>query len=646
MNSRLPVPRKLHRLRRSLAVVGVAIVLLVAALVIGAHHLEGLLLHAMTARTGRAIRVDGMFEAHLLSLHPRITASQVSIGNPPWMPAGVTAQVGTLTLFLQWQASVRPLAIRRLEIEKATLHLARDSFGRANWRMREEGAGAGPPLIRSLSMPNAQVELHDDRRHLQFKGTVSAADASDGTAAPPLRIDGAGQLNGRAVSFAVTGDPLATVRRDHPYDFALEEHSSANGLAFHGAITQPFDFRALQGNFDASGPDLKDLYFLVGLGLPDTAPYRLSGRLSRQGSRFVFSDLAVKFGESDVRGTLATVQSHERSTVEGELNSESLRLSDIGARAAGRSAESSEATGLRFSQTPFRLSGMQRTDALVRFHLRALGLGRQSLRSMTGVLSIDHGVLSINLSRASLGDGTLSGTARFDATREVPRGQVNLSVTDLPLEQFKGKSSGEPPFLGSLSGRVRLNGEGKSPHELAATANGTITAVVPHGAMRASIADLVGLDVTAALGAAVKDQKETAVRCGVASFDAHDGLVTTRIFVLDTDKVLITATGDVHMDSETLDLSLHGRPKRAGLALRSAMSIEGTLAHPQFRLAGHGALAQTGAAVALGVILTPVAAILAFVDPGLTRNADCASLIALAKAPAGTAAQHADPAAK
>jgi len=38
-----------------------------------------------------------------------------------------------------------------------------------------------------------------------------------------------------------------------------------------------------------------------------------------------------------------------------------------------------------------------------------------------------------------------------------------------------------------------------------------------------------------------------------------------------------------------------------------------------------------GGAIALGVLLTPVAAMLAFVDPGLAKDADCATLLAQAR---------------
>jgi hypothetical protein len=64
--------------------------------------------------------------------------------------------------------------------------------------------------------------------------------------------------------------------------------------------------------------------------------------------------------------------------------------------------------------------------------------------------------------------------------------------------------------------------------------------------------------------------------------------------------------------------------------LRSAVAIRGTLSKPEVRLSGHGLLAQTGIAVALGAVLTPLAAVLAFVNPGLVHEPDCAALLAQA----------------
>ena len=65
-------------------------------------------------------------------------------------------------------------------------------------------------------------------------------------------------------------------------------------------------------------------------------------------------------------------------------------------------------------------------------------------------------------------------------------------------------------------------------------------------------------------------------------------------------------TGDAQIGTEALDFRLRGHPKTAALALHSAVAVQGTLAHPQFHLAGDQSAVQTGAAAALGVALTPL----------------------------------------
>jgi uncharacterized protein involved in outer membrane biogenesis len=102
--------------------------------------------------------------------------------------------------------------------------------------------------------------------------------------------------------------------------------------------------------------------------------------------------------------------------------------------------------------------------------------------------------------------------------------------------------------------------------------------------------------------------------------------------VLDTNRVLITGGGGVDLATEALDLSLRGQPKGIRLVrLRSPIKIHGTLSHPQVGLETANVVGQAGAAVALGALLTPVASLLAFVDPGLAKDANCADLVSQAE---------------
>ncbi len=618
------------RRRRTLISVGAAAALLLLAVAIGERHLKATLEHALSVRTGRPVRIGGELTVRLFSVHPRVRALEVSVGNPRWLPPGEAAAAERVSVLLEWRWALPPLQIRRLEILGANLHLVRDAQGHANWQMHEAGPGNGPPLIRSLAVPGARVELHDAWRHLEFTGTVSAADeAVQGTG--PLLIEGAGQLNGRAARFWVRGDPLDGVRRDRPYHFRLEERSGALHLRGQGQIEQPFDLRKMQGSFEIRGPDMADVYYLVGLKLPPTAAFELSGQLVRNGMRFDYSHLQAHAGESDIEGSVSVDQVAGRPRIEAQLSAKHLRSADVGSRAAAPPVAPGQGQQLlRLSDAPLEVAGIKNLDAAVDFHVQQLDLGRMVLDETTGKVAIEKGVLTVTGLQAGLAGGVLSGGARLDASRAVPRGSLDLTLAGAHLAQIKRDPAAGGSLSGLLSVRAQLAGSGASLRDMANTADGTVTAVIPQGTVRAALAEAASLELAGVLGLMTGSQKTTGVHCAVASFAAHGGLLSARTVVFDTDKALITMTGDAQIDTESLDFTLRGHPKGATLALHSAVAVRGTLAHPQFHLAGDHAAAQTGAAAALGVTLAPVAALLAFVSPGLAHDADCEALLASA----------------
>lgn len=609
---------------RTLGGLSALIVVLLAALALTQGHLKEPIVRYVASHSQRQIRVDGAFRVHLFSLHPRIVADGVTIGNPPWMPPGVTAEIGHLELIYGLPPKFQ---LQTVVMEGATLHLTRQQNGHSNWQARPPGSGrgTGPPLIHSLRMPKARVFYDDARRRLNFDGTVTAHDLPGAGPHPPLRIEGKGQLNGHPANFAINGDPLATVTRDRPYRFGFMQASSGTLLTGRGEVPRPFDFHYLDLTFESTGQDMKDLYFLTGIRLPDTAGYHLTGRFNRQDHHLEFTDLQVRSGESDMHGTvvLDTQRGGAPSHTRADLRSKRLRMSDLGARAAGRAR--SEDEGRLLSDTPFHLQGTRHSIADIDFHADTLEMGRMPVQDVAMKVKIDLGSIQVAPLSASVRDGKVTGGVKIDATQDVPHADVDLKVAHMKLATSDGKS---PPVQGPLQGRIALRGRGNSLHDLASNATGTVTAVLPHGAMRSSLAELSGFDLRGLGLMATGNKEDTGIRCGVASFDVKGGTLTAQRLLLDTEPVLITGEGTISLDSEALDLQLVGRPKHPRLRVRAPLLVRGTLRHPEFSVQAKKPLAQAGGAIALGVLLTPVAAMLAFVDPGLAKDSDCGALLA------------------
>jgi uncharacterized protein involved in outer membrane biogenesis len=580
-----------------------------AAFALDAGYLHGPLLKLLAAHTDRPIRVDGLLSLRIFSGNPRLVAERVTIGSPAWTPAGNMAEVGKITVVFATPHLGKELVVDRLQIEHATLHLFRDATGHANWQLKNPDRGAPGPLIvmRSLSMMDAHVLLDDAQKHRQFDGTVSAHDANGPQGAPPFRVEGKGQMNGRPVNFELTGDPLRTASRGKHYVFSFRERSSGSQLAASGFLLQGFDPHSYDATFEASGADLRDMHYLSGAKLIDTGAYHLTGNMARRGYTSSFTDLAVKSGQSDVHGSVSIDTAKGQFNVDANLDSQYLRLADFGARAAGRDP-GPPSNQLLFSSATPDPSVLMRGKAAVQYRARQVEAGRMVLSALAVKLTNDHGEVTITPVSAEILGGHLSGEIKIDARKEIPAVRLEARINDMQLGQYPRKQAGPPAIEGSLAVRISLTGRGKSLHDAAASAEGTVVANLPGGMVRDSLAELTGIDLRGLGLLLAKDKKEVPVRCGIASFQAHEGTLTAKNLVLDTAPVLIAGEGFVHLDTETLDLMLRGYPKQVRFfQLRSPIVIHGTLKSPSIGIQAHDSK-------------------LVLMDPGKAKDADCESL--------------------
>lgn len=614
------------------SVLGVVVLLLIAAAVfLSSASFPRMLVESLANRSQRRIQVDGPLEVSFLSSAPSVVAERVTIGNPPWMPPGNTAEIERLSLVFDFPLPWRKATIRKLEMTGAKLHLIRDAESRTNWQTRPPGAARGGPghLVRSLRMPNAQVDLSDARRHIQFNGTVSAQDARASDGAPFLRIEGTGRINDQPGSFALNGDPLVSVSRDRPYRFAFAERSGPARLTGRGALPKPFALDMLDAAFEVNASSMNDTFFLVGMHLPNTAPIRMSGKLTRRGPRSTFSDLTSHFGESDLGGTIVTETIGDRSHVNADLHAKSFRLADLGRHGPkGEPIRQPDAKPLLLPDVNLPLNVLSRRDAAIRFSADTFVLRAMTFNAFDATATIDHGVLKIPALSGAFRDSHVTGSVTVDVREKTPVTDADLRIAGLQLGQFFRKEGSQPPLEGLLQARIQIKGRGNSLHQVASSANGSVVAVLPSGSMRASLAELTGQNLRG-LGLMLTDKDaETPVRCALVSFKAHDGVLYGEHLLIDTEPVLITGTGAVDLEPETFDLTLHGQPKKVRLVhVRSPVYVRGQLLHPSFGVNKGRVLAQTAGAAALGIALTPLAAALALVDPGLAKDADCSALI-------------------
>jgi AsmA family protein len=654
--------------RATLLSVAISVAVLVVASVatltlVDWNSFKGAIERGASARFGRTVTISGPLQAHLWSRTPTVTVVGLTVGGPPWEKDRAVAKIERVQIQLQLRSLFAgQLVLRRVELLHPELYLHQEKSGRANWTFENnapsKARAAKPtklPALRDLVIEGGRLLLVDDMRRLKVRGTLQAHDQASHSDPKPFRIEGKGTINGEPFEVHVAGGPLRALDPDHPYPFTLAINAGENEVNADGRILKPFDLGALELQVDTNGRDLAQLFYLTQVTLPNTPPYRLRAHVVRNGSHIAVTRIAGTFGRSDIAGTVEIDASHKRPDVRADLISQHLLLKDLAAVTGTQARANSSLTPVEAHAAPaprvaqssgsaaapqlfpdarLQVDRMRAVDADVHFQATSIEAGTVPITHLSLHARLDGGTLAVEPLEFDLLQGRLTGTVQIDARSETPEVRAELRAKDIRLDEFRGKGpNAVPPLDGSLQGRAVITGTGTSVHQVLSDANGELTFIVPNGDMRAAIAELTGVDVAKAIGLmlAKPDDREP-IRCGVAEFDVKTGTAHADSIVFDTQDVLITGKGQIALGPEKLDLTVQGEPKRVRLLrMRAPVDIRGELLKPTVRLETGHALKQGAIAATLGTLVTPLAAVLAFVDPGLAKDQNCAQLLAQAR---------------
>jgi uncharacterized protein involved in outer membrane biogenesis len=197
----------------------------------------------------------------------------------------------------------------------------------------------------------------------------------------------------------------------------------------------------------------------------------------------------------------------------------------------------------------------------------------------------------------------------------------------------------EKEGVGVLSGRATLETRGNSFREMAAGADSQLLLIMDGGRINELILEAVGLDIGAAIVLLLNGEDEdresemVPVQCFVGQFETRDGVMQTEALVLETSDSTITGKGEADLGKETLALELLAHPKDASaLTASTPVRIEGTFRAPKTGLVSEELQEKSLAALALGVVLPVIGAVLPFIEQGESEGINCQRVIRDAQA--------------
>ena len=630
------------------------------------------LAHEITAKTGRPAAIDGDLKVHIWSWSPTVEVDGLRIENPPWADRKIMFAAKSITVRVSLLRLLRgQIVLPLVQLQNPEINLERDKQGRASWELgtregkpKPNGKPPKVPTIQQLVINDGQLHVVDEIRKLTFSGSLVAGERTDKPNPDAFKIRSSGTLNAKPFRLDADGGPLFDLEPSKPYSFSARITASDINLETHVTVLKPFNLGDLAIHFVVSGDDLADVFYLTGLALPNTPKYRLEADVRVDGTLYKVTDLTGRLGDSDLEGDGSVQTAGKRPELTARLHSKVLDIVDLAptlghrapesntlaaheptpipvAKAHGTTAKpkategpSSASEQLLLPNADLQVNRVRGMNANVDYRAAAVKAPHMPLKEVNFHLVLADGLLTIDPLDFDTFHGQFAGKVQIDARPDIPVSDIDMRIRGLQLSQFKSAAMKEAPLDGTLLARFKFHGAGSSVHKFAAASNGAMSAVIPEGEINQAMAELTGVNVLSGLGLLIsKPQQKIDLRCGIMDFEDKQGQLDTTTFYIDTSKVLITARGGIDLRDEDLNLVLQGHPKAVQLLhLNAPIDIGGTMLHPAFGVKPKKLLLQAGVATALGVLLTPAAAALAFIDPGLTKNKDCATVMEQARA--------------
>jgi uncharacterized protein involved in outer membrane biogenesis len=632
-----------------LAVVGLLVAAL-AALSLAGNLMRGPLERFVSARLDRPFKIHGGLGLRLLP-PLGVTVEGVELGNPPGVegPPMLALERGTVRL------SLLPLLRGRLEVQRAELvrprvFLARDADGQANWNFEKLAEMAAspekrppPPTVGRLHIEDGEVVLRDAVLPAELRLAIASAPAAaDGR--EQVRIEGKGTLRKAPVTIDGTaGSPTSLAESRQPFPLRMEVRAGNTGASFDGTF-EPSRVGRIDGRAKLSGADLAELGSIARLPIPWTPRYAFAGRVTRESAVWTVHELEGTMGNSDIAGRVS-LEEGKPPRLRGELVSRRLDYRDLGgivglppggrptqaASAAQRAeAERRKQSPRRLPDKTYDLQALRRLDAEVDFRATRFTATQLPLEGMAMHISLAGGALAVRPFGFSIAGGKVSGAMRVDARRDVMRASADLTVRSVDVGRAFPALKPPRGATGKLTGRARLEASGNSVAALLGTLDGDVAMISAGGTASALTLVLSDLDLARAASLLVRGDESAAVHCVVGDFGAKQGVLALRTLVADTEVEKIEGRGQVDFRTERYDLQLAAHSKQPTLALQGPINVKGTFARPEVLPAVAPVAARLGAAVALGVVATPIAALIPLIDPGLAEDSDCAALIGAA----------------
>ena len=608
----------------------------------------------VSAQLHRQVRVAGEFNFYFAPFNLAIRTDELTVGNTPWAQHKDLLDARHMALTLR----TLPLLTGQrkfssADVDGAQLALEWDAHHQHNtWTFGDPNARPKvlelPDIERGL-ITDTHIAYRDPQLRLVANIDLHPIADINSHVDRVLGFAGSGSLRALPIRFAGRINQADQALRLQASPVLLHAEGAATTIDLKGTMPGISNIAAGHYHVTARGANMATLFDFIGVAVVPTRRYHLETDLAREDGDWVFSHINGMFGASDLAGRLAVGMRNERMHLDADLRTSSLDLLDA-APFLGYSPERLDRMGTKglvthesghprvLPDAQLRSAELGRFDADVHYRVGAIAGKNFPVGQIDVTLNLDHGLMKLEPISAVVATGQMDGALVLDARgpQVVTDYQLRLRPTPMGklLYRFGVDESGTS---GTVSARVAMRGVGNSLRTSLAHANGRMVVIIPSGTMWARNVQLAELDIGVFIQKMFQKQLKQPVQlnCGLLGFTVRDGVSTADPVMIDTSKNVITGQGAFSFRDESIHLQVRAHAKTFSLfSLQSPVGVQGYLAQPHLNVISPQLLARAGVGVALGIVATPLAALLAFVDPGDCKAAACGPVLAGARASA------------
>ena len=266
----------------------------------------------------------------------------VEIANAQWGKAPHMLKVEQVDFDISlWPLLKGDLVLPRLVLRKPELEIEVGDKEQLNWSMGETPVATGAakalepdnrydtPLIGLLEITDGKLAYRDTKRKLELDGAVTTATGKAGDQ-PQAELSLKGKLEGQPLEVRFVGGSVLVLRdTEQPYPLDLDIVFGATKLKAKGTVQDPFKWTGANVDLTLSGPNMSDIYPLLGIPGPPTPPYTITGKLEREPGVWKFVRSKWRVGESDLTGEVTIDERKKPEFLTAKLVSQKLVFEDL-----------------------------------------------------------------------------------------------------------------------------------------------------------------------------------------------------------------------------------------------------------------------------------------------------------------------------